>query len=134
MIDHATIEKQSKQAAYRPSLEAIRARVEKHTGLDLSKRCRRDEYVIARAAYYLVSREQDYRCQQIGELIGYDHASVVHASKNTATYKQAFKTFVPLCDAVRRAYPMDEQHLHRRRDYLRGELKEVERLLKKATT
>lgn len=62
------------------TIEEIRNYVESKTGLDISRKTRKRQYVDARALYYKLSRENtDASLEEIGALVNRDHSSVVHS-------------------------------------------------------
>ena len=61
-------------------IEEIRNYVESKTGLDISRKTRKRQYVDARALYYKLCRENtDASLEEIGTLVNRDHSSVVHS-------------------------------------------------------
>ena len=66
----------------RNRLNIIMKKVNKATGLTISKRKRAVEYVYARAIYYKLARElTHYSLAHIGVLVNKDHACVLHGLK-----------------------------------------------------
>lgn len=62
------------------TIEEIRNYVESKTGLDISRKTRKRQYVDARALYYKMCREYtDASLEEIGTLVNRDHSSVVHS-------------------------------------------------------
>lgn len=52
--------------------------------LDIRKKTRKTRYIYARALYYKLSKEHtNQSLSGIGELVGVDHATVLHSLKNT---------------------------------------------------
>ncbi len=63
-------------------IEDILKLVEKETNLDVTKKTRKREYVYARSVYFKICREKTLASfREIGELVGRDHASVIHGIK-----------------------------------------------------
>tara|TARA_R110000772_G_scaffold36098_4_gene86664 strand:+ start:13541 stop:14101 length:561 start_codon:yes stop_codon:yes gene_type:complete len=63
-------------------LELILKACEQVTQLDLKKKTREQEYVFGRSFYYYMAREKtNYSLQKIADLVGRNHATVVHGLK-----------------------------------------------------
>lgn len=62
--------------------EEIRELIEANTGINLSTKTRKIEFVYARAIYFLLCREKtNLSLNKIGQTLGKDHATVLHAIK-----------------------------------------------------
>ena len=65
------------------TLNQIQEYVQDQTGLDLTTKSRGRDYVYARAIYFYLCREYTpFTTKKIGESLGKDHATVLHAIKN----------------------------------------------------
>lgn len=65
------------------NLNQIKDYVQDQTGLDLATKSRERDYVYARAIYFYLCREYTpLTTKKIGESLGKDHATVLHAIKN----------------------------------------------------
>lgn len=64
-------------------MKTIQKLVEKETGLKLNAKTRGRDYVYARAIYFKLCRERTNKnLTEIGNTVGKDHTSVLHALKN----------------------------------------------------
>lgn len=65
------------------NLERVKYLVETVFEKDLTKRCRKREYVYPRFIFYKIAKEKvKASLTEIGNFIGYDHASVIHGIAN----------------------------------------------------
>lgn len=53
--------------------------VSEHTGLDITKRTRKREYVEARSVYYKLAKSKSNTLSSIAKSIGVNHATVLHS-------------------------------------------------------
>lgn len=62
----------------------IRNKVEEHLNIDIETPTRKRDYVYARALYFGLCRELlNMGLAQIGDTLGFDHATVLHHTRNT---------------------------------------------------
>jgi len=67
--------------------------VSEHSGLDITKKTRKREYVEARAVYYKLARAESYSLTDIGKSVGVDHATVIHSLNNFHLIEKYNKKF-----------------------------------------
>ncbi|WP_296683353.1 hypothetical protein [Flavobacterium sp.] len=56
----------------------VREIIRRETGLDITEKCRREEYVELRALYYTVLKEMGYSYCRIARTVGKQHGTVIH--------------------------------------------------------
>ncbi len=56
----------------------VREIIRRETGLDITEKCRREEYVELRALYYTVLSEMGYKCCRISRTLGKQHGTIIH--------------------------------------------------------
>ncbi|WP_296683185.1 hypothetical protein [Flavobacterium sp.] len=58
--------------------QRVREIIKRETGLDVTDKCRREEYVEVRALYYTVLRELGYSYCRIARTVGKRHGTVIY--------------------------------------------------------
>ena len=66
----------------------LREYIGNYFGIDISKKTRKKQYIIARCIYYKIAGQLDnyYTLSQIGKSIGKDHSTVLHGNKTFESF------------------------------------------------